>query len=727
MRMKFAAALVALLSLSSPCFAQTPPATTTPGTGAADKVAVPIWPVSTVALPEQAVPASFSLGQIEGVDPALLSGVTAKGFARKVAVENQSIGQILVMSVAKGEREETISTEGLTAQFDAKDTNQLFPEKTMEVSGSKSALVAALERLAAPKADDKEKREIKDDVSENPASGSGDNNSEAAGYKTPTVTAAPATEEKEPVTEYRNNTAECPVRIDLVQETAFQQSKVQTFTDGALTNDGECTDGAASYPLKKSYPSCPIDIVDIANMKAWPQFQWYYIDDAGENHPVGECQKDEETVYTVTEDEAECPIYLDFVDNKAVPQAALVYINRNNAKTQARGCENSTKSAALTMTENPANCPLRHDYAGGRSYELSMWTYLRDGVTYQAAPCTDTGRSFQHEKIYLDAGGNNICPAITNLTTKTAIQQYRISITVDGVPQFVGECAPDTTTSSILSTTDDCMDPSKWTHDLAANISYGQERFYYLKTNGQREYVTTCKTSSVSYPHSVTITGYQNHDDQLWAYPLTTVTISVNGAPYTIASSDVLPGAPQMVYLPNGTVDQATGISTYDGCKAYRETAKYERWQRPDNSEYLKQIGTGTPTGPVDVCISNVVKSSSVRLTNWCWHSGGSTFNPLIFGHYDHYISKTEKKNTETGQVIAITCAESNTASFQDGNNGGGDQWPQFCNHSSVPEPYRGANCVNGMCQFWAPGYPKAKQQWSNYVQELGVGCPTGF
>ncbi|CDK99666.1 conserved protein of unknown function [Magnetospirillum gryphiswaldense MSR-1 v2] len=659
MRMKFAAALVALLSLSSPCFAQTPPATTTPGTGAADKVAVPIWPVSTVALPEQAVPASFSLGQIEGVDPALLSGVTAKGFARKVAVENQSIGQILVMSVAKGEREETISTEGLTAQFDAKDTNQLFPEKTMEVSGSKSALVAALERLAAPKADDKEKREIKDDVSENPASGSGGNNSEAAGYKTPTVTAAPANEEKEPVTEYRTSTDNCPVRIDMVQGTAVQQNKIQTFTDGALTNDGECTDGAPSYPLKKSYLSCPVDVVDLATMKAWPQYSLYYIDDAGENHPVGECVQDTETVYTITEDEAQCPIFLDFTDGKAVPQAAFVYINRNNSTVQARGCENSTKSAALTMTESAANCPLRHDFAGGRSYELSMWTYLRGGVTYQGAPCTDTGRSFVQEVVYADAGGNNICPAITNMTTKTAILQSRRRITVDGVPQFVTECTPDTATTAILSTTDGCMDPSKWTHDLAANISYGQERFYYLKAGGSREYVTTCQTSAVSYPHSVTITGYQHHDDQLWAYPLMTVTITVNGSPYTIASSQVLPGAAQMVYQPNGTTDKPSGSKSYDGCNAYSNTTRFERWTRPDETEFLKDVGAGTPVGPTWACTysggSNVSDWPMVAGSEWWAANDPWDQNDLYASYRATRIAVRDDGTTVSSQTATKT------------------------------------------------------------------------
>ncbi|CCG42341.1 hypothetical protein PHAMO_380009 [Magnetospirillum molischianum DSM 120] len=71
----------------------------------------------------------FSLGTVEGINPALLSGVTAKGYARKVEAGPQTVGQVLVTSVAKGDRKETISAEGLTAQFDAKGANELDTSK----------------------------------------------------------------------------------------------------------------------------------------------------------------------------------------------------------------------------------------------------------------------------------------------------------------------------------------------------------------------------------------------------------------------------------------------------------------------------------------------------------------------------------------------------------------------------------------------------------------------
>lgn len=938
MRIHVAAALAALF-LSAPVAlaqqasstTQTAPTTSTAALPAAevDKVAVPVWPNAAITWPEQqqAAEASFSLGEIEGVSPSLLSGVTAKGYARKVAVDNQNVGQVLVISVAKGDREEVISSEGLSAQFDVGDASQLFPEKIVEVSGSKSALVAALERLAIPVSKE-EKPVAKDDVSQNPTTaGGGSSNDLAAGYQTPEVSATQPAETKDPVTEYRTTTDGCQIRIDTAQGVAVQQNKIQTFTDGTLSADGTCADSGVTYALKRSYASCPTDVVNLPSLTASPQYSLYYLDEAGENHPVGECvkddttydivedesrcsidlnyttgkatpqaalvyvgrnnakievrgcaastktaaltltesktacpvrtdatgkvryeqsqwtyirdgvvqqatscadtgrtfvttsagcpvridaiqakvvlqskdqtfdkgslvsetacadtaasyalktsyascpvdvvdldakkawpqyslyyidalgethsvascAKDQDTTYVITEDETQCSVSLDFSAATATPQAALIYTNRNNATVQARGCQDSTKSAAITMTESSANCTIRHDFPANVSYELSMWTYLRAGVTYQAAPCSDTGRTFPHQKIYTDAGGNYVCTPITDLSHKAVTLQYRRRITVDGVEQFISECTPDTASSAILATTTGCTDPSTWTHDLAASISYGQERFYYLKGDGSRQYVTACQASSIAYPHDVTIIGYQYHDDQLWAYALTTVTISVGGSPYTIVSSEVLPGAPQMAYVLDGTVDQATGTSTYDGCDAYRETARYEQWQRPDDSLYLKRIGTGTPTGPVDVCINTVVKTGAARLTNYCGQlNSASTIDPLVWGYYDHYLSKTERKNIETGAVIVTSCIESTETKVPVGNNGvwgegngtGGDRWPNFCNDAVVPAAYRGAECVNGLCRFWAPGYAKAKQQWHGYATELGTTCPAGF
>ena len=90
-----------------------------------DTVTVPAWPKAVVDLVEDSktVPASFALGQIEGIDPKLLQGVTANGFARKVAVEDQSVGQVLITTVAKGDKEEEIVQASRRSSTPRRPTN----------------------------------------------------------------------------------------------------------------------------------------------------------------------------------------------------------------------------------------------------------------------------------------------------------------------------------------------------------------------------------------------------------------------------------------------------------------------------------------------------------------------------------------------------------------------------------------------------------------------------
>lgn len=654
-----------------------------PSIPVSDTVAVPVWPKAAVTLPvNQPIAASFALGAVEGINPALLSGVTAKGYARKVEAGPQTVGQVLVTSVAKGEREETISTEGLTAQFDAKGANELFPEKTLEVKGSKSALIAALERLAKAEKKDEAKKPASDG-SVRQGSDGGRSNDLASQYRTPATVAPTPTPEKKTTTEVRTSTEGCRVRVDLAQGKAIRQSKEQTFTDGVLAGESQCTDSDVSFPLKKSYGSCPIDIVDLTVLKAWPQYSLTYLDEAGETHAVSECAKDEETPYTISEDESQCAVFLDFATKQAVPQAALVYLNRNNVPVQVRGCGPSTKSAPLPMRESVEACPLRHDFNGGTSAELSMWTYVRDGITYQAAPCTDTGRIFAHETVYADASGAYICPTVTDLDRRTVTLQSRKRITIDGAPRFITECSPDSAAQAIISTSEGCTDPGNWTHDIEAGQSYGQERFYYLRPNGSREYVTACQTSSVTYRHQQAITGYQNHDDQLWAYPLSTVTIDVAGKPYVVVASEVLPGSAQLAYLPQGEIDTPTGAKTTEGCNAWTQTARSERWKRPDGTEYLKPIGAGTPQGPVNACIDQVEETRAVA-TGWyglsktefiSYGSEGAQYLAHKFSYCTamQNVNKINRVNSITGEVVSTTCK------FP------GDNWIGWCLSSGEP------------------------------------------
>jgi len=646
-----------------------PTATTTAPAAPADQalsdiITVPAWPKSGVALTadSQPVAASFGLGAVEGIDPKLLAGVTANGYARKVAVENQTVGQVLITSVAKDRKEEAISAEGLTAQFDASATSELFPQKSVQVQGSKAALVSALEKLAATGTEEEEKKAAAEEAPAKTIS-EGSSNDVASSYQVPTNIAT----EEDPTTTTTTTTEGCSVRVDIEGGAAHVQNKTQTFTDGALTEESACSDSGTSYTLNKSYLACG-DEVALEEMKAWSRYTLYYVDNGGETHTVSECGKDDEEFYTITEDESQCSIFVDFAQSQAVPQSALVYTNRNNTVVQARGCEASTLTPAIAMTETTSGCTIRHDYAGSKSYQQSMWTYVRDGVTYIASACTDDGEEFPHETIYKAASGEYVCQPITDLQGRTVTLQYRKGITVAGTLQYITECTPDTASRTVIATTDGCTDMSKWTHDVSAAVSYGQERFYF-EDGGARSYVTACQTSSATYAHSHEITGYQHHDDQLFAYPLTTVKVTAEAGTYTIANSAVLDGAPQMVYVLDGAVTANTSQSTYEGCNGWYLTTLSEKWKRPDDTVYLKAVGEGEPAGPRNVCQSQLIDQKTVVTGLTYTSHGGCTFcsspsnsddPPVCQGGTLTALSavqrsegKYQSTNTETGELVA--------------------------------------------------------------------------
>lgn len=790
MRTAFAAVLVAALSLTGAAVAQTTttPAVTPQPTAAApalavdaDKAMVPVWPKAATRLPDTAEPSAvaFTMGDVEGVDPKLLTGVTAEGYAHKVAVDNKRIGQVLVTAVSKGAKTEPISTEGLAAQFDAGSEGDLFPEKSLTVEGSRKALVAALERLQTTD-DKKETKDAKNDVQDNAVGqGSKGSNDQASAYKTPDAPTLKAEEKAEPVVDTTTTADGCKVRVDLARGVAIQQSKTRTTSDGAVSEEGACTDSEVSWPLKQSYlscqdvvdttalkvwpqfttyyeddmgethtvsqcqkdeqnpitivedkSSCPVsvnmevgkavpraalvytnragsavrvrecadldggfplkrsylscpDLVDTPALKAWPQYTTYYVDEKGETHTVGQCSKDEEKPFAISENEKSCPVFLDFAKKLAVPQSVLVYTNSSKVTVQARDCDTSTISAAIPMTETKAECPLRHDFAAGKSYELSMWSYRRDGLLYQAAPCADTGRTFNHETVYMDTAGEYVCTPIVDMKTSKVTLQSRKRITVDGASQFITECAPDTNSLSVMSTTDGCMDPSKWTHDIPAGVSYGQERFYYLKGGTERVYVTQCQNSTVTYAHGDTVTGYQYHDDQLFAYPLTTVAIKINGSPYNIKTSEVLPGAAQNIYIQTNSIDRASGNQTYQGCDAYQPTTRYYRWTRPDGTIYERAGGAGTPQGPMNVCVSSMETGSYYTVVN----SGiyGSTIS------YRTGIARTTRTNPYTGERFVGGRQDTGISEYED--------WAASCTAEHLGKgPFTEAS-KNGWCQ----------------------------
>ena len=605
---------------------------------------------------------------VEGVPAQLIEGVTVKAFTRYVAHEGRLIGQVVAAGLEKDGRLEALEPAHFTAQFDLKRP-RLEPENVVLIEGDRAALVAALERLAEAPGEAPETLVVEAE-SDEPARGSSGaggqapRNDEAARYSTPERVRV-----DEPVESVRVTAAGCPVRIDLSQAQAIQQSRTEQLEDGVVVEESPCTDSAERYPLQKSYSVCT-DAVDLTVRTATARYVRFYTDGGGKRVDVSDCEPDADRVFAIVEDASQCAVFLDYDRLEAVPQSALVYLDESNREVQVRGCGASETDAPVPMTLETSLCTLRHDYAGGVSHQQGAYTYTLEGIAYQAGGCVDTGTAYAHETVVRNSLGGLICERAVDFGDGEVTLQSRERIVIDSVPHYVSECTPVAGGAVTLhSTTGGCDDPAAWTHDLSATQSYAEERFYYFE-NGAREYVTECQRSDVVFTHSHDTAGWQNHDGEGYAYALTRVSIEPPTGYYEVAAGVVLPGAQQMPYQLLGTVDRANGEVTYEDCDRWEDTDRIERWERPDETVYEKNIGPGEAQGPVYSCTvseeSRIIYAHTRVVHTAIWgarfcetSSCPSTYSELTFYNwpagahtFNNFAAKRSCAVGQVGQVL---------------------------------------------------------------------------
>lgn len=550
-----------------------------------DKIKMPIWPsVKTELKEKEVIPVSFKPGQIKDISPSLLENVTFKGFARKVVAEGEEIGQVVATSVTKDEKEVIISQTGLSTQFDATDIDSLEKEKAIEVEGSKAELLTALKSLNS--SDDEKAEETNDEELQESETGNigSSGNDQASSYSSP-----------EPLDIAKNSnettnltTQGCKVRIDEAQGVAIVQNKMQTFVDGALSSEGECSDSSTRYTIKQS--SCK-NKVDEASMKAYPQTRSYYVNGEGQTVEVSACAPDKDNFFNLKEDVTACTPSIDFDEEKVSFNTSLIYKNESGEIVQAKTCSPSKTIEDVELQTSLEACSMKHDYANEISYEMAMKFYKKDGQSYQVTACAETGREFPQEKIY-----GECAPIVAN---GKATLQYKRQIKVDGATQYITACIPDEESREVKATTEGCQ----IRHDVGAGISYQQEKFYYLDENDSMKFVTDCIDSDVTYKHDYEIAGWDNHDDKKFSYPKMKITIDTPDGTKTIEESVVLPGATQVSYVFEKEDEAPTGEPRYEGCNEFQDTVLSEIYERPDATFYNFPTGApGDPIGPRDVC-----------------------------------------------------------------------------------------------------------------------------
>ena len=538
--------------------------------------------------------------RVPGVPATLTTGVTVKAFTRYINYQNRKIGQIVLIGLEKNGQRETLPTDLYTAQFDLVKPS-LDPKTDVVIKGNTGRMIEALNKLdeALKKPGKATAAAVAQNTNAQKQDGSSptQKNDQAAAYKSPS--AVKVTDK--PIESTRVTTDGCLVRPDVTQMRAFQQSKSVTMKNGVIISETACSDGLDSFPIAKSYAFCPyVEDLTRAVRLATAQFELIYVDATGNRQTVipdgqkNKCAPDPQKTFPIVE-KAE-RIFLDYANLKAVPQASLFYLNDNNREIQVRGGQASKKKLAVDMVKTTIGCGIRDDFTLKTSFQLGTYTYILDGIKYQAGGCADNGTTYKHAQVFTDVSGKALCAAVLDATGRPKTLQSRVSITVGALPTYITPCAPDTSKVGIIATTVSCDNPALWTHDVNLGESYGMERFYFMAA-GQQVKITDCQKSQKVYPHQYKTVGWQAHDGLLYALPLTTISITAPTGLYTLQTGQVLSGATQMPYQYTGRSEVAAGVPTYPAkdCNKFQPTNLVESWKRPDTTLFLKTIGTGTP------------------------------------------------------------------------------------------------------------------------------------
>lgn len=528
-------------------------------------------------------PVAIDLGSltVPGVSSSLTNGVTVKAYTRYVEYQGRKIGQIVLSGLEKNGRVEPLPSDIYSAQFDLVDPS-LDPTTDVVVKGDATRMIEALKRLDEDPEQDAAPQDAvvaqDNNAQKQDASSPTQQNDQAASYQTPD-----AVNVDKPVEGSYVTAENCPIRPDFASKRAIQQSKSVTTKDGVIASETECSDSFDSFPIERSYTFCTIfEDLDPAVRLATARFEYIYIDASGSRKtviPDGQaeaCALDPEKTFPIVEKPER--IFLDYVNLKAVPQASLVYMDHNNREVQVRGGMASETIPAVDLIPTTSGCGIRPEFGINTSFQQGTHTYLLDGISYQAGGCSDNGTTYAHSKVFSDASGNPLCSPILDANGKPTTLLSRVSITVDGLPEYITPCAPDASAAGITATTADCDNPLTWFHDVNAGQSIGKERFFFMDGTKQIP-LTGCQNSQTVYPHSYETVDWEPHDDLLYALPKKTVYITPPTGRFDVVTSQVLPGATQMPYQLTGTTERSTGLPIYldDSCDQYIGADKLDR------------------------------------------------------------------------------------------------------------------------------------------------------
>lgn len=413
----------------------------------------------------------------------------------------------------------------------------------------------------------------------------------------------------------------CGEEFDISKGLIFEMVKINALdVNGTVISESECEVSDQSYTPRIEYIDCPITLDgETAVFHHRPQ----YFNTSNQSMYTGDCIETGQRVQATRDYNAGCSDSIN-LDSKLAYRRYDLTVQVDGETQILRTCA-SDLSDGLPLISTYTGCTVRDDFIGGFSIQQERFYYLLNGNEVQATQCFDSDVTYAH---YETIDG---CTANVDTVNNRYTEFSQIAYNIGGQVFYPSSCKPVSGGSQDLSLE---ICPGEFNHDFSAGQSTQLERYYYVDSNGNKTYATTCSPGSTTYEHTETATlcEMRHDDDGRKSYPSSRTMIQVGGAdieirecgerqatiPYisigtryesvsrsanrtlTCGANTVCscPGSGKTWYDGGGSIKSLPGFScSYQPLlekyltRAWKHTVdQYTDWQRGDGSTYSQYI-----------------------------------------------------------------------------------------------------------------------------------------
>ncbi len=417
-----------------------------------------------------------------------------------------------------------------------------------------------------------------------------------------------------PIINYDEVSANCAVRIDLINNQAIKQSTKRALVENKVISQTPCadTDPLIQYQIYKSYSDCAVK-TDNINHFIIPKYKNFYLANNNEKTNINDvCAEDTEIKYNIVEDFTNCAVLVDYDANVVRRKSATYYIDLDGNRHDLQACQISASAPNIAITKDTEPCSVYDDFTQKKSFQQEALSYIFNGQKFVARGCQNTTLAWNHEQYKFNDSGNLLCPVSKNVLGDAVIVFYRNGYMLNGARKYITQCVASDTDSMIQSTMDGCIDMNLWLHNFNSSFSTGRTRTYFLIDN-QPKYLTSCADDKITYNHNYELQSWQFQDSSLNNYPLYKVYILVNGIRYNIKDNFLLSGAIAQPYqiISAKIIDAPNNTHSYQGCTKNIPQLVQTTYKRGDNSQFVAGGITNGTNRSVYACISQNISVSN--------------------------------------------------------------------------------------------------------------------